>query len=50
MPFQLGVPKLLILFLIVVLLFGAGCISKIAREIGGGIKAIREGLQKDEQE
>jgi hypothetical protein len=35
---------------ILILLFYAGRIGKIAWEIGGGIKAFREGIQKDEQD
>ena len=42
--FLLGTTKLIIILAIVVLLFGVGRISKIARELGGGIKAFREGL------
>lgn len=44
MPFHLGTPELLILLLIVVILFGAGRIGKIARELGGGIKAFKDGI------
>ncbi|MFH2040335.1 MAG: twin-arginine translocase TatA/TatE family subunit [Chloroflexota bacterium] len=45
MPFHLGTPELLILLLIVVILFGAGRIGKIARELGGGIKAFKDGIE-----
>jgi len=44
MPFHLGTPELLILLLIVVVLFGAGRIGKIAHELGGGIKAFKDGI------
>ncbi len=50
MPFDLGVPELLIVLVIIVLLFGPGRIGKIAGELGKGIKSFREGLGgKDEQ-
>ena len=46
-----GIPELLIILVIVILLFGVGRISKIAGELGKGIKSFRDGLQggkKDE--
>ena len=48
MPFRLGVPELLIILVIVLLLFGVGRLSKIAGELGGGIRAFRKGVQGDE--
>ena len=42
--FRLGPTELIIILAIVILLFGAGRISKIAGELGGGIKAFREGI------
>lgn len=49
MPFDLGVPELLIILVIVVLLFGPGRLGKIAGELGKGIRNFREGLgSKDE--
>jgi sec-independent protein translocase protein TatA len=45
---DLGAPELLIILLIVVLLFGVGRISKVAGELGKGIKAFRDGLRGDE--
>ncbi len=50
MPFDLGVPELLIILVIVILLFGPGRIGKIAGEIGKGIRSFREGLQNKEDE
>ena len=42
--FDIGPTELLIILLIVVLLFGAGRISKIAGELGPGIREFRKGL------
>ena len=47
---DIGPPELIIILIIVVLLFGVGRISKIAGELGGGIRAFREGLQDPEDE
>ena len=48
--FPLGVPELLILLVIVVVLFGAGRIGKIASELGSGLKAFKENLQGESKE
>ena len=50
MPFDLGIPELLIVLVIIILLFGPGRIGKIAGEVGKGIRNFREGLGgKDDQ-
>lgn len=46
----LGLPELLIVLVIVLVLFGVGRISKIAGEMGSGIRAFKSGLQGDETE
>lgn len=46
----LGGWELVIILVIVLLLFGAGRITKIAGELGGGIRAFREGLKGDKEE
>lgn len=47
---SLGTTELIIILVIVILVFGVGRIGKIAGELGGGIKAFREGLKGDEKE
>jgi sec-independent protein translocase protein TatA len=49
MPVKIGAPELLIILVIIILLFGVGRISKIAGELGKGIKSFRDGLQGDEE-
>ncbi len=46
---NLGPTELIIILIIVILLFGVGRIGKIAGELGGGIRAFREGLKDDEE-
>lgn len=46
---QLGTPEILIIGLVIVLLFGVGRIGKIAGELGGGIRAFKEGLKGDDE-
>jgi sec-independent protein translocase protein TatA len=43
-------PELIIIRVIVLLIFGVGRISKIAGELGSGIRAFREGIKDDEEE
>lgn len=47
MPF--GPTELLIILAIVVVLFGVGRISKIAGEMGKGIRSFREGISGGEK-
>jgi len=42
--------ELIIILIIIVLIFGPGRLSKIAGEIGQGIKEFRTGIQDDENE
>jgi sec-independent protein translocase protein TatA len=45
---NLAGPELLILLVIVILIFGVGRITKIASELGGGIRAFRKGLSGED--
>lgn len=47
---DIGLPELLIILVIVILLFGVGRITKVAGELGKGIRDFRQGLQGDEPE
>jgi sec-independent protein translocase protein TatA len=40
----LGMGELVLIFLVVLLLFGAGKIPKIAKDIGGGIREFKKSL------
>ena len=46
---RLGPTELIIIFLIVLLLFGVGRIGKIAGELGHGIRAFKDGLSGDKE-
>jgi sec-independent protein translocase protein TatA len=50
MPFGLGPTELIIILVIILLLFGVGRISKIAGELGGGIRSFQKGLKGSEEE
>lgn len=41
---RIGWPEIIILLVVVLLVFGVGRISKIAGELGSGIRAFKEGL------
>jgi sec-independent protein translocase protein TatA len=43
-----GPTELIIILVIVIVLFGVGRISKIAGEMGSGIRAFKQGLQSDD--
>ena len=47
---EIGIPELLIILAIVILIFGVGRISKVAGELGSGIRAFKEGLQGPSQQ
>ena len=47
---NLGPTELILILIIVIVLFGVGRISKIAGELGSGIRAFKKGLQGDENE
>lgn len=40
----LGIPELVIIFLIILILFGANKIPKIAKDLGGGIREFKKSL------
>ena len=44
MPINLGSPELMIVLVIVMVLFGAGRISKLGGELGSSIHEFRAGL------
>jgi|YNPBryantNP2012_1023418.scaffolds.fasta_scaffold04754_3 sec-independent protein translocase protein TatA len=48
--FRFGPTELLLILFIVLLLFGPGRLSKIAGELGTGLRAFREGLNGEARE
>lgn len=47
---NLGPTELIIILVIIIILFGVGRISRIAGELGSGIRAFKEGLQGENKE
>jgi sec-independent protein translocase protein TatA len=45
---SLGVPELVIIFLIIVLLFGASRLPQIGKGIGEGIRNFKKGIKADD--
>lgn len=46
----IGWPEIILVLVIVLLVFGVGRISKIAGELGEGIRAFKEGLSGEKKE
>jgi sec-independent protein translocase protein TatA len=44
MPFQLGMPELLVILVIVIVLFGVGRLGALGAELGKAIRSFRQGL------
>jgi sec-independent protein translocase protein TatA len=45
---SLGVPELVIIFLIVILLFGASRLPQIGKGLGEGIRNFKRGMKSDD--
>jgi len=48
--FRLGPTELIIILVIVLLLFGPGRISKIAGELGRGIRSFKDNINPEEED
>jgi sec-independent protein translocase protein TatA len=44
-----GLSEILLILILVVLIFGVGRISKVAKELGSSIRSFREGLKSDDE-
>ncbi len=45
---SLGLPELLIIFVLVLLIFGSGRIASLGKGLGEGIRNFKQGLKGDE--
>ena len=48
--FGLGTTELILILVIIVILFGVGRLRTIGGELGGGIKAFKDGLKGEDEE
>lgn len=49
-PIRFGLLELLVVLVIIVLVFGVGRISKVASELGKGIREFRKGINGDNEQ
>lgn len=47
--FDIGMPELLIVLVVVILMFGPGRIAKIMGELGKGIQSFRQSFSSEEK-
>jgi sec-independent protein translocase protein TatA len=50
MPFDIGIPELILILVVVLLVFGVGRLSRIGGELGQAIHAFRKGVNGDPRE
>jgi len=46
----IGAPELIIILLIVILLFGAGKVGKLGKELGSSVKEFRRAVRDEDQQ
>jgi sec-independent protein translocase protein TatA len=49
MPFDIGVPELLIVLFIIILIFGVGRLAPIGKDLGNAIRELRKGLKGEDE-
>jgi sec-independent protein translocase protein TatA len=47
---DIGIPELLIILVIIIILFGPSRLAKTMGELGGGLKAFKDGLSGPSEE
>ncbi len=47
---SVGIGELLLILVIVFVLFGAGKLPQVMKDIGKGVKGLKEGLKSEEKE
>jgi sec-independent protein translocase protein TatA len=45
----MGMPELLLILVVVLIIFGAGKLPKVMKDLGSGVKAFREGMDGAEK-
>jgi len=48
MPFNLGGPELMVILVIVLIVFGAGKLPNVMRDLGAGVREFKKAQQEDE--
>lgn len=45
----MGVPELVLILLVVMIVFGAGKLPNVMKDLGKGVKAFREGMEGEDK-